>query len=128
MDAGLWLAVFLGTGLGGWTRAAVSAHLTQRFPGPWPWGTLTVNLFGSFLIGILTAYSFTWEGPGRTLPLLFAVTGFCGGVTTYSTLAWQTVGLWQEKDRGRALAFYGLNIGGALVLVLVGFWIGGWYA
>lgn len=83
-----------------------------------PWGTLAVNVSGSFLLGLLTA---AHADPGRAA-LLGA--GFCGGLTTYSTFSYETLQLFEQNFPVRAW----LNIGANLVLggvaVVLGWWLG----
>lgn len=77
--------VFLGGGLGSvvrylLTRMMSSPHLT------FPWGTLTVNIAGSFLLGVILGCSLKQTGMHQNT-VLFLATGFCGGFTTFSTFA-----------------------------------------
>lgn len=125
MNALSWLALVVGCGLGGLTRAWISAWCTRSFPGLLPLGTLVVNLTGSFLLGLITATAYSLEAPKVELTYLFAATGFCGGLTTFSTLGWQMTRLWRAGQRSVALLFYGVNTLGALVCALLGFVIGG---
>lgn len=70
------LCVFLGSGLGGVFRWAISTWLN----GQYPIGTFMVNILGCFTLGILTKIA-----PGDPLLKLLLATGFCGGFTTFST-------------------------------------------
>lgn len=70
------LAVFIGSGLGGVCRWAISTWLN----GSYPIGTLAVNVIGCLLLGFLTKLA-----PGDPQIKLLLTTGFCGGFTTYST-------------------------------------------
>jgi CrcB protein len=97
----MWLLIFLGGGAGSVARFAVSLFLTNRFGTGFPYGTLSVNILGSFLLGIIialcgervNALSEEWR-------LLLAV-GFCGGFTTFSTLSLE---LFTMLQSGRLLA------------------------
>lgn len=73
--------VALGAAIGASARYVVGHLLDARLP----WGTITVNVAGSFLLGLLTGAGLTGEA------LAFLGIGFCGGLTTYSTFALQTV-------------------------------------
>lgn len=88
------------------------AHLTGR---RMPWGTLTVNVAGSGL-AVLIAAAVT--DPGWTA--LLAV-GFCGALTTYSTLSYETLALIEEGRPLHALANVAANLGGGLAAGLAGF-------
>lgn len=76
--------VGLGSFLGGSSRYAVSQAMKMLFGSTTPLGTLTVNVVGCFLIGLLSAFSADsrWLSPSLRLIL---ITGFCGGFTTFST-------------------------------------------
>jgi CrcB protein len=95
------LLVALGGGVGAALRYLAGHHLDRHVEGGWPWGTLVVNVLGSAALGALSVRALSGE-----LWALLA-TGFCGGLTTYSAFAVQTVGL-------------GVRRGAAYVLVTVG--------
>ncbi|GGU77736.1 fluoride efflux transporter CrcB [Lentzea flava] len=84
------LAVFLGAALGAPCRYLLDRFVQARHRSGFPWGTLTVNVVGCFLIGFVVGTS--W------MPLLGV--GFCGGLTTYSTFSYETVKL-LESERYR---------------------------
>ena len=79
------LLVFLGGGIGSVLRYLVG-KLFQGPLGTFPTGTMTVNVIGSLLIGILVGYGLKNGGLSEPQTLLL-VTGFCGGFTTFSTFA-----------------------------------------
>jgi CrcB protein len=115
----LWIA--LGSALGGVARYACS-NLAVAWLGPtFPWGTLIINVVGSFVIGFFAALT----GPDGRLMVhgdtrQFVMVGLCGGYTTFSSFSLQTLNLAQEGDFLRA----GLNIGGSVVLCLLSVWLG----
>lgn len=75
-----WLLVALGAAVGAPLRLVASHHLDGRLP----WGTVLVNWVGSFLLGWFSGLGLTGE------PLALLGTGFCGGLTTYSSFVVQT--------------------------------------
>jgi len=79
------LAVGLGGFFGAITRFYVGVEMVKHFPHEVPLATLTVNVVGSFIIGILIAIFMTYTP--NTYVKLFLVTGFLGALTTYSTFA-----------------------------------------
>jgi CrcB protein len=87
------LAVFLGAALGAPCRYLLDRFVQARHQSDFPWGTLTVNVVGCFLIGFLVGTS--W------MPLLGV--GFCGGLTTYSTFSYETVKLLETEKYRLAL-------------------------
>lgn len=116
-----YLLVAIGSALGGVARygfdQAVAAWLGKAFP----WGTIAINILGSFVIGFfanLTAPTGRW--PTGLGPRLFVMTGICGGYTTFSSFSLQTVELWRRGDPLAA----GANVGLSLVLCLLAVWLG----
>ena len=93
----LWVAI--GSALGGMARYWCSGF-AARLIGEWfPWGTLIVNVVGSFVIGAFAALSAS-EGPFLIRPeiRIFVMVGLCGGYTTFSSFSLQTFALWREGD------------------------------
>ncbi len=119
MLSALW--VTLGSALGGLARYACSGLIARTFGETFPWGTLTVNVAGSFLIGFVAAAT----GPdGRWLVPVearqFLMLGFLGGYTTFSSFSLQTLALVQDGEWGLAAG----NIGGSVVACLFAVWGG----
>ena len=115
----LWIA--LGSALGGVARYGCSSVLAHSVGETFPWGTLLVNVLGSFVIGIFTALT----GPdGRWIVppdlRLFVTVGFCGGYTTFSSFSLQTLNLVRAGEIGPAAANAALSV----VLCLVSVWLG----
>lgn len=84
-----------------------------------PLGTLAANLVGGYLIGVCVE----WLGLHADLPpevRLFAVTGFLGGLTTFSTFSSEAVGLLARGQSGWALAHVGAHLAGSLVFTFLG--------
>lgn len=115
----LWVA--LGSALGGvaryWTSGFVSVQIGETFP----WGTLLVNVSGSFVIGFfatLTAPDGRWF-VGSDMRQ-FVMIGLCGGYTTFSSFSIQTLNLVRDGDWMRA----GANVMLSVVLCLVAVWLG----
>lgn len=117
----LYLAVGLGSAIGGLARWWIS-DLLQTAPGSgFPWGTLWVNVSGSLLIGCYAA----WIAPGgrrvHGLRLrLFVMTGLCGGYTTFSVFSLENITLLQLGHYGLAGAY----VGASLLLWLGAVWAG----
>jgi len=118
----LYLWIFLGAGLGGVARFALSGLVARHFGESFPWGTLVINVTGSFIIGFfatLTAPSggkFPVNGAARQ----FVMTGILGGYTTYSSFSLQTLDLARD---GRWLHAAG-NAGGTFVVCFAAVWLG----
>lgn len=116
-----YLWVGLGSAAGGVARFWASGFVANRFGHSFPWGTLVVNVTGSFIIGFfatVTAPDGRWlVGPaGRNC----FMTGFCGGYTTFSSFSLQTLNLAQEEE----WLYAGGNAVLNLTLCLVAVWLG----
>ena len=121
MSFQLYLAVTLGGALGTTMRHFFSGLIANTFGQTFPWGTLFVNVTGSFVIGFFAALS----GPdGRLLvsgaTRQFVMLGVCGGYTTFSSFSLQTLNLIND---GEWLYVSG-NIVGSVVLCLLFVWLG----
>lgn len=101
--------VALGAAAGAPLRYLVDRWIQARHDMLFPWGTLTVNVVGSFALGLLLA-----TGPDRGVTAAVG-TGFCGALTTYSTFAYETSRLVEDGDRWHAA----LNILANVTLCLV---------
>ena len=115
----LWIA--LGSALGGVGRFWLSGLVAQRVGETFPWGTLLVNVSGSFVIGLVAALA---DPDGRFLVAsnvrTFLMVGICGGYTTFSSFSLQTLKLAQDGEW-----FYaGANAVLSVVLCLLGVWMG----
>lgn len=112
----LFLLVGLGSALGGMGRFGVSYWMASRELDSFPFGTLSVNVLGSFLIGIL----FYLTLPEGRFPLdigwrEFLLVGFCGGFTTFSTFSFQVL----EQLRDQQWLAAGANVVLSVVLCLM---------
>ena len=108
----LALAVAFGGALGAVLRYLADGAVGDRVGGPFPWGTLSVNVAGSLLLGFLIGL--TWYHGLPEHWRLVLGTGFCGGLTTWSSASWETVRL-AEEGLWRHAATYAL---GGLALAL----------
>ncbi len=120
-----YLAVLvLGGALGTLVRYLVQ-HAAPAPPGEWPWATFTVNVVGSFILGaLLTALARSGPDRGwRRRARIGAGTGFCGGLTTYSSFVVEIDSLlregWATTAISYAIVSVGVGVGAALVGVLL---------
>lgn len=119
MNWNLLALVMAGGALGAGARHLVGGWLLQRLGDGLPWGTLAVNLSGSFLAGFLLVWL---EGRGAAAGPLrgFLIVGVLGGLTTYSALMLECL-LFAKSGRGGALTGYlALTLVGGFVLVWLG--------
>ena len=119
MQAYFWIAV--GSALGGVARYWCSGVVARAFGEFFPWGTLIVNVAGSFVIGIFN----TLTAPDGSLLVgstarQFVMVGICGGYTTFSSFSLQTLNLARD---GEWLAV-GMNVMLSVALCLISVWLG----
>lgn len=93
-----YIAVGLGSGVGGMCRYAIGTLFVARYGPGVPWGTFVINVTGSFLIGIVAEFAQTRAVSADPLVRLALTAGFLGGYTTFSTFSYETVTLARERD------------------------------
>jgi CrcB protein len=92
-----YLIVFFGAGIGGTLRHGVNLIAARLFGGGFPFGTLTVNVVGSIVMGLLAGY-FAFRGEAAQPWRLFLTTGVLGGFTTFSSFSLDSAVLWERHD------------------------------
>lgn len=122
MSVLIFLAISLAGGVGAAARLVLDGLIRARTSGAVPWGTVTINVTGSLLLGLVTGLAIRGVLPEATHLVVGA--GFLGGYTTFSTASFETVRLLQE-GRWVTGAMHGL---GTLALAgaaaALGLWIG----
>lgn len=115
----LLFTVCLGGAIGSLLRYATGVWLSKYIHTVFPFATFTVNIFGSFLIGLFYAFSerYHWFTPDWRL---FLITGLCGGLTTFSAFAYENVKLLQEGNTMLFILYSLGSFGVALVAVIAG--------
>lgn len=122
MTSALFVVVALAGGVGAAARLALDGLVSARTDGSVPWGTVTVNLTGSFVLGLVTGLAGRHVLPGDVATVLGA--GFLGGYTTFSTASLETVRLLQEgRTTAGVLAGAGTLVT-TVALAGLGLWLG----
>lgn len=103
-------------------RYTVDHVVSQRYHS-FPYGTLAVNLVGSFVLGTLSGMMASDDLSAGTMALLG--TGFCGGLTTFSTFSFETGRLIEERRSGAALLNALGNVAGSVAAAGAGIWLVG---
>jgi fluoride exporter len=114
----LALAVGGAGALGAVARYLADGAVQDRTAGPFPFGTLAVNVVGSLILGFLAGYALSHTG-GRTAKTIVG-TGFCGGLTTWSTASWETVRLTEEGATSTAITFTLVNLAASFAAAAIG--------
>ena len=113
-----------GSGLGGGVRYWMCT-LTHMLMGKnFPWGTLGVNIIGSFLIGIASAFLLGKFASMELWVRYFLIAGFLGGFTTFSAFSLETMLLFESGMMLRGLSNIALNIFACLIAVSAGYALG----
>lgn len=114
-----WFAIAMGGALGATARFAMSHQVYQWFGRDFAWGTLSVNVLGSFIMGLIAvlfvdklALSTEWRA--------FIMVGFLGAFTTFSTFSYETMQYIQVGEINKAF----INIAVSVVTCLIAVWIG----
>ena len=111
-------AVGVGAALGAWLRWAFSIVFNPVFPTV-PLGTLAANIVGGYLIGIAVEY-FTQHAAMPPEARLFVITGFLGGLTTFSTFSAEAVALLARTQWAWACVLIGSHLAGSIVATVLG--------
>lgn len=115
----LWLYIALGGALGAVSRYALGNIVSQQLGASFPYGTLSVNILGSFVIGVLWVWlaQQQWGNPAYKQ---FLIVGFLGAFTTFSSFSLDSILLLQQE---RLLAFAGyvsISVIGCLIATIAG--------
>ena len=116
------LAIGSGAFIGAIFRAYLNGVVNHHLPHTLPFGTLSVNLIGSFIIGVLFAY-FSYTTFFSVQAKSFLTTGFLGGFTTYSTFAMETVFLLSGGNLLMAGVNMALNTFGTVAMAASGYYL-----
>jgi CrcB protein len=111
-------AISIGASLGALLRWWFGAQLNSLFPAVPP-GTLAANLVGGYIVGIAIAFFATYSAISPEWRLLI-ITGFCGGLTTFSTFSAEIVALLQQGRSLWALGAAAAHVGGSVLMTVAG--------
>ena len=118
------VAISLGASLGALLRWGFGNRLNDLFPAIPP-GTLVANLVGAYVVGLAIAFFATYSALSPEWRL-FLITGFCGGLTTFSTFSAELVALLQQGRPGWAAAAVGAHLVGSVLMTVAGIATVGW--
>lgn len=112
------LAISLGAALGALIRWGLGAKLNSLFP-TIPPGTLAANLIGAYVVGLAIAFFASYAALAPEWRLL-VITGFCGGLTTFSTFSAELIPLLQQGRLSWALGAVALHVVGSVLMTFAG--------
>lgn len=114
------LMVCLGAALGAPARYLADRGVQSLHDSVFPFGTLSINVVGCFVLGVLVGFGMPPDSP----TFLALGTGFCGAFTTYSTFSYETVRLVEIGAWRQALLNVAASVGGGLAAAVLGFLVG----
>ena len=115
--------VGLGSFVGGALRYFISTWMKNACSQSFPWGTLMVNLVGCFLIGVIFALFSRFCSTSHPWCLLLT-TGLCGGFTTFSTFANESLQMLQNGQWGGFITYVSISVIAGISLTALGYWVG----
>ena len=120
-----FLLVGLGGAFGSMARYGVGIAAARLAPqagvgASWPWGTLTVNVVGGLLMGLLAGWLSLRAGAGQDSVRLFAAVGVMGGFTTFSAFSLEAVLMIERRQFGLAAAYVGVSVVCAVAALFLG--------
>jgi CrcB protein len=117
----LWVA--LGGALGSVARFWINGLVIEQTNATFPWGTLVINVTGSFVIGVIGALAIPegrMDSPSRQFATQFLMIGVCGGYTTFSSFSLQTLNLLRDRE----WLYAGGNVLLSVILCMIAVWLG----
>jgi len=121
MNMSAWNAVGSGAALGAWVRWHLGMMLNHYVP-LMPLGTLAANLIGGFLVGVAFEL-LSYQASLPTEYRLFVITGFLGGLTTFSSFSLEAVTLLHGGRYAWALGLISVHLLGSLAMTILGFYV-----
>ena len=115
------LIVGIGSFTGGALRYLISTLFKQFCTQGFPWGTLLVNLMGCFIFGAIFALFSKYSSTSHPWCLLLT-TGLCGGFTTFSTLAYESVQMLQQGNLSGFIGYVATSLIAGISLFALGYW------
>ena len=112
----------LGGAIGASLRYGVNVTSLKLFGANFPWGTMFVNVVGSFVMGLLVALMAQAWTTSQDMRI-FLTTGILGGFTTFSAFSLDFAALWERKEHGLALAYAGGSVVLSLIAIFAGLWL-----
>lgn len=114
--------VMLGGGIGAGMRHLVGMASLKLFGFGFPYGTLTVNVVGSFAMGLFISWLAARSSGDEAIRYLVA-TGFLGGFTTFSAFSLDAVAMWERGQISLAIGYMAMSVSASILALLAGLWL-----
>ena len=114
-----FILIFVGGGFGSMLRHGVNLASAALFGVNFPYGTMIVNITGSFAMGVIAGW-FALRGQGGQMMSLFLTTGILGGFTTFSAFSLDAALLWERNQTGGAILYVLASVVAAIIGVFAG--------
>ena len=114
-----YLIVFLGGGIGAALRHGINLAVARMLGTAFPYGTLLINISGSFIMGLIAAY-FAFKGDASQHWRLFLTTGILGGFTTFSAFSLDVALLYERGETGLAALYVLASVAVSIVALFAG--------
>lgn len=119
------LLVALAGGLGATSRFVTDTLIARHNPFRVPLGTIVINIFGSFVLGLVTGLATLGSADSTAVTVKAVVgTGFCGGYTTFSTASVETVRLWASEGRTTGIGYAATTLVASVAAAALGLALG----
>ena len=115
-----YLIVFLGGGIGAAMRHGINLAAARALGTAFPYGTLLINISGSFVMGLVAAY-FAFKGDASQHWRLFLTTGILGGYTTFSAFSLDAALLYERGELGMAALYVAASVALSIAGLFAGF-------
>ncbi len=122
MNAYKLLIIGLGGFIGSVVRYLTVKLVDEKLNSLFPYGTLTVNVVGSFLLGLIYMLALRKAGLTENGRLFLGV-GFCGGFTTFSAFALENFNLLQQKFLGTSVLYISISVVAGILALAAGIWV-----
>ncbi|MEM8541408.1 MAG: fluoride efflux transporter CrcB [Pseudomonadota bacterium] len=118
-----FILVGIGGAFGAMARHSVGLFAMRNLGTGFPYGTIIVNILGSFLMGLLIAWLARRIGGSSNELRLFLATGFLGGFTTFSAFSLDTITLYERGDFGQTALYVTISVFASIFALLAGLWL-----
>lgn len=122
MSAYKLLLIGIGGAVGSIARHVMAKAIHEKFNTVFPFGTLMVNVLGSFLLGMIYMLAVRKVGLTENARLLLGV-GFCGGFTTFSAFTLENFNLIQQKLVGMSTLYISISVAAGILALGAGIWV-----